>query len=85
MPHPATVPIQEWTCAARGNGACFSDLNCSDGLYCDNPSANLAGSTCQARKADGDSCATGNECSTLLCKGGHCATLSVQSAYCLAN
>jgi hypothetical protein len=76
-----------WTCAARSaaGGPCFTDLNCVDGLFCDNPNLSLTGSKCTARKADGQGCKAANECATLACKGGSCAPVGQQSAYCLAN
>jgi hypothetical protein len=76
-----------WTCSPRApsGSACFSDLNCLDGHYCDNfsnPPA-LTGSTCIARKQEGAPCAHGQECLTLTCEGGTCVPATAQTAYCL--
>lgn len=80
----ACLPTSEdnWTCSDRAaaGGTCFSDFNCVDGNYC------AAGSTmydgmCTARKADGETCADDNECTSLLCRGGMCVS-DAQSAYC---
>jgi hypothetical protein len=75
-----------WTCTARAatGGACFTDVNCNDGLYCPNPDFDVAGSTCRDRKPVGEPCTTPNECATLFCKGGQCVDETVQAAYCLA-
>jgi hypothetical protein len=54
-----------------------------DGLYCpqtDPPNFSLA---CLQRKAPGSPCGLGNECDSLLCKGGVCAELNQQTAFCL--
>jgi hypothetical protein len=74
-----------WSCVepARPGGRCFTDLNCGDGLYCDNPMATLHG-VCAARKADGLACADAGQCSSLMCKAGQCAAAAdAQAAYCL--
>jgi hypothetical protein len=74
-----------WTCApVHGEGgACFTDANCSTGLYCDNPNSNQFNSPCRARKADGAACVNANECDSLRCKNKVCATAGVDAAYCL--
>ena len=78
---PSTI---DWTCMARGGAgnACFTDINCVAGFFCDNPSLSIAGSNCMARKADNAACKTGNECSSLFCIRGKCVPPSVQGAYC---
>jgi hypothetical protein len=80
------VPPLPWKCSERGGSGdrCFSDVNCNEGLFCDNPdlTVNLK-SECMARKAEGASCKTANECETLICKGGKCAAKEQQNAYCL--
>ena len=55
----------DWTCDPKNGagGACFTDVNCQDGLYCPNPNADF-GATCAARKAEGASCSLPNECAT---------------------
>ena len=75
-----------WTCAPRANagGACFTDVNCVDGLFCPNPDFNIEGATCTARKAVGASCSLPNECESLFCKGGKCVEATKQAAYCLS-
>jgi hypothetical protein len=81
-------PLDPWNCTARGgSGApCFSDLNCIEGLYCNNDvdSPRLVGSQCLARKANGTSCGFPNECVSLTCRGGTCIDATEQTAYCLA-
>jgi hypothetical protein len=82
------VPPLPWKCSDRGASGdrCFSDVNCKDDLFCDNPdlTVNIT-SKCMARKAEGASCKTVNECTTLLCKGGKCVAKAQQNAYCLGN
>ncbi len=74
-----------WSCDPRTDvgGDCFSDVNCFDGLFCDNPDFEVSGSTCMERKAPGTACVAPNECTSLACKGGACAEPGVQAAYCL--
>jgi hypothetical protein len=81
------VNLSQWTCESRAQvgGPCFTDLNCVDGLYCDNPQLRPTGATCKQRKADQSGCAAGNECMSLLCKGGVCVPATVGAAYCLAQ
>jgi hypothetical protein len=76
-----------WTCVSRGGpGApCITDVNCVDGVFCDNPKLLLTGASCKPRKADGSPCAAANECASLSCKGGRCSVPGPQSAYCLSN
>ncbi len=87
---PDVLPIN-WACKPRAaaGGTCFTDNNCVDGLYCVNPNPPatflLTNSACTPRKAVGQSCTLGNECATFLCKGGTCADLNQQTAFCLAN
>jgi hypothetical protein len=76
--------IPPWTCSKRTNagGHCFSDLNCTDGLFCDNPNFDVAGSTCMMRKSPGTTCALGNECQSLYCVSGKCGASEKEAAYC---
>jgi hypothetical protein len=77
----------DWTCEPRSalNGPCFLDLNCQDGLYCDNLGSTpaLTGRTCLQRKANGSGCVSGLECSSLTCENGSCTEATDQTAYCL--
>ncbi len=77
--------LLSWSCASRSGegGACFTDANCQEDLYCDNPQLALVGATCKAKKADGDSCAAAGECVSLACKEGTCVPADAQSVYCL--
>jgi hypothetical protein len=77
--------ITTWTCAPRANagGQCFTDTNCSDGLFCDNPQFALTGGQCKTRKAEGAACALLNECQSLLCKRGQCVPVNKDNAFCL--
>jgi hypothetical protein len=78
--------LTRWTCKARAaeGATCFTDVNCNDGLFCDNPDLNLSNNRCLRRKAGGASCKLPNECESLACKGGTCAAPGdVQAAYCL--
>ena len=79
--------IYDWTCdpPSSAGGGCFSDINCTDGLYCDNPNAVLAGSACKQRKAAGADCSLPNECESLMCKKDKCVPADRQAAYCLRN
>jgi hypothetical protein len=87
--NPATTAcfptITTWTCSPRANAGspCFSDTNCNDGLYCDNPQFALTGGQCKARKAEGAACALLNECQSLLCKHGQCVPVNKDNAFCL--
>ena len=76
-----------WKCTTRAGvgGACFSDTNCQNGLYCDNPQTALVGATCKAAKAVGASCTTGSQCESLVCKGSTCVAADAQSVYCLSD
>lgn len=82
-----TAASGAWTCKALAGdgGACFSDVNCTTGLYCDNPTYTFAGGTCKARKTAGTSCQLSNECASFSCTvATHtCAAPGVQTAYCL--
>jgi hypothetical protein len=74
-----------WACAPRAQrgGRCFSDLNCGDGLYCDNPQGMFNG-MCTARKAAGEKCSSDTQCTSFICKGAKCtADDDVQASYCL--
>lgn len=77
--------LLRWTCAPRSASGdkCFSDVNCQDGLFCDNPDLEIAGSTCMARKPAGSPCALPNECASLTCSAGTCVEGDVQAVYCL--
>jgi hypothetical protein len=81
---PSTSGLGTWSCAARAQvgGRCFSDINCQQGLFCNNPNLNIAGSTCMMRKALGASCMLGNECQSLFCKGNKCVAADQQTAFC---
>jgi hypothetical protein len=81
--HACLPEALSWTCTEKHGegGSCFSDLNCLDGLYCDNPQGGF-GAPCRVRKADGATCTNPNECQSLACKQGAC-TSGVLGAYCL--
>jgi len=82
--HPAVLI---WTCLPRvdvGDG-CITDLNCLEGLYCDNPNLALRGAQCKKRKKIGSACTYPNECQSLICKDGECAKVNQQNVYCLSN
>jgi hypothetical protein len=84
----ACLPLRllAWECRPRGQvGAdCFSDLNCVDGVFCDNPNLEVTGAKCVQRKLKDATCATSNECQSLFCRGGRCIAPSAGAAYCLA-
>lgn len=82
--HPAVLL---WTCSPRNSvgGACITDANCIEGLYCDNPNLLLLGATCKVRKAVGASCDWPNECASLICKNGACVEANRQNVYCLSQ
>jgi hypothetical protein len=77
--------LLQWTCAPRSmaGGPCFTDINCVDGLFCDNPSLALTGAICKPRQADATPCQTPNQCTSLACKAGACVPPGVQAMYCL--
>ncbi len=81
--HPA---ILLWTCSPRVGvgGNCITDLNCLDGLYCDNPNLLLLGAVCKQRKNLGSACTLPNECQSLICRGGKCVEVNQQNVYCLS-
>ncbi len=76
-----------WKCQPKSdvNGQCFTDVNCKDGLYCDNPQLSLSSHPCLTRKEVGAACVGPNECKSLYCKHSVCVTADQQAAYCLAN
>jgi len=84
----ACLPLRllAWECRPRGpvGADCFSDLNCVDGVYCDNPNLEVTGSKCVGRKLKDATCVTSNECQSLFCRGGRCIAPSAGAAYCLA-
>jgi hypothetical protein len=85
-PLPGTdIPIN-WKCEARvdAGAECFTDANCKEGLYCDNPDVKF-NAVCKARKAVGEACEYPNECSSLFCKKKLCVAVGEQPAYCLRN
>lgn len=85
--HACLPSASMWRCEPRAEsgGACFTDNNCLDDLYCDNTPLSLAGGTCVARNADGATCAGFTECLSLACVDGMCVAPSAQSAYCFAR
>jgi hypothetical protein len=90
MPVPPSVsePLPTWTCDAKGAAGanCFTDANCMDGLYCDNPQVKLSSkNTCKVRKQPGEGCVNPNECASFFCKKSVCVAKDVQPAYCLQN
>jgi hypothetical protein len=82
----ACLPSKDaWTCEPRvgPGGRCFIDLNCADGLFCDNPMSSFDG-MCKERKAEGESCRGATECISFVCTDQKCsAENDVQAAYCL--
>jgi hypothetical protein len=73
-----------WTCKPRGaaGSPCFTDLNCADGMYCQNTGGPYDG-VCAARKPAGEACDSPIECSSFLCMSDVCAaSTDVQAAYC---
>lgn len=74
----------DWTCDERSDedGECFSDLNCKEGMYCDNPKGMLL-QKCQLTKDLGDACTSAHECTSYNCQDGECVELDQQTAYCL--
>ncbi len=74
-----------WMCAQRAarGGRCFTDLNCQDGLYCDNPNSTFMG-MCAPRKSAGAACQNDSECDSFTCTSKSCVSGDdVQAAYCL--
>lgn len=84
----APIPRAMWRCDPRtGNGGdCYSDANCQDGLFCDNPDfEKVLTAACKPKLAVGASCDQARKCQTLICKGGACVAANEQTAYCLVN
>ena len=84
--HACRPGLLSWLCEPRSGvgGDCFTDINCQDGLYCDNPDLSLGSHECLERKSGGESCQNPNECVSMACKGGICADGGdVQATYCL--
>jgi hypothetical protein len=82
-------PLEPWICSPHSglDGPCFTDLNCVEGLYCNNNLDNPVpvGSQCKQRKASGGSCTFPNECQSLTCRSGSCVDATTRTAYCLAE
>jgi hypothetical protein len=74
-----------WTCAARKSAGnpCFTDINCADGIYCDNPNLAITGATCTSRKPIDSVCQAANECQSLACRDGRCVAADQQAVFCL--
>jgi hypothetical protein len=79
-----TSLLGDWTCASKNPAGadCVTEDNCRAGMYCRNPSMAFLG-RCAERLALGASCASGDECASLYCKGGQCVAVDQQVAYCL--
>lgn len=79
----------DWICSPRGSVGrkCFIDINCEEGLYCDNPRLGPPSSktVCKERKAIGAPCELSNECESLACRNGGCVVSDSQTAYCLED
>jgi len=76
--------ISGWECKVRGaSNECFTDFNCAEGFYCDNPQTSLTGVNCSPRRAAGQPCQYFRECESFICSGGVCSADDVQGAYCL--
>lgn len=87
QPRGLTPVTIMWRCEGRtaAGGDCFTDANCQDGLYCDNPDLADLVASCVPRLAEGSACGTPNECASLMCKGGTCVAADQQAVYCLDN
>jgi hypothetical protein len=74
-----------WTCETPAglDTMCFSDVNCIQGLYCDNPQGFPGAGICKERKENGSTCSALNECTSLACRNGKCVVNDTQTAYCL--
>ena len=75
-----------WRCdpLSDEDGRCFTDINCSVGLFCDNPGYDLQNvHYCLAQRDLGEPCELANECSSLVCKGKQCVEATIQAVYCL--
>lgn len=84
--HACFPKLTSWSCAPREGegGACFTDLNCLEDLFCTNTAVrDIRGGTCSTRKADGAPCEVLGECSSLACKDGTCAPRTKQNVFCL--
>jgi hypothetical protein len=81
-----TNPFDDWTCTPRAadGGACLTDNNCQEGLYCVLPTLAVNGS-CTSRKEVDASCNEPRECKSLFCKKSKCVAADQQAAYCLVN
>jgi len=73
-----------WRCEERGllDGACLTDNNCVEGLYCNNPDAMTADGVCSTRFADGEACEKDHECASLACLDDVCVARDAQTAFC---
>lgn len=76
----------DWTCDARSDvdGPCFTDVNCQEGLYCNNPE-NRLGAQCRPLKQAGRPCNLAMECESLACEDNVCVAATRESVYCLAE
>ncbi len=59
--NPSTCGYGECTSAS----CCHADADCQDGFYCE-------GSTCAAKKGNGDSCGSSTQCASAQCVDGVC-------------
>lgn len=59
-----------WICNPRAaaGGQCFTDINCKQGLFCNNPKLDIAGSTCMPRKQAGTSCISQTNARTCIAR-----------------
>jgi hypothetical protein len=58
--------------AGKVGGACFSDVACEFGAYCDQ-SGNSCPGVCKTAKAEGEACSRDTECATRASTGARCA------------
>jgi hypothetical protein len=81
LPDPAS---NRAVCAPRSaiDGACYTDLNCLDGLFCD---STRQPPVCAPRRQNGAPCSTPLACESMRCEPQalRCVPATLESAYCL--
>jgi hypothetical protein len=81
------VSLLIWTCSprAQAGGNCFTDINCIEGAYCNNPNLDIIGALCKERKPVSSPCQAANECQSLVCKNSQCVAADRQAVFCLGQ
>jgi Dickkopf N-terminal cysteine-rich region len=82
-----TAPPQTATCAARGDSGatCFLDVNCKDGMYCQNPQMKYSSGKCAALNQNGATCTLDSECASFTCRSAVCVAATADTTFCVSK